>query len=37
MRIGIAAAILIFVSLIATYLPARRAARVDPLLTLKHE
>ena len=33
----IASATLLGVSLVSTYLPARRAARVDPILALKHE
>ena len=33
----IASAVLLGVSLVSTYLPARRAARVDPILALKHE
>ena len=35
--LAIASAILIGVSLLSTYLPARCAARVDPILALKHE
>ena len=35
--LAIASATLIGVSLLSTYLPARCAARVDPILALKHE
>ena len=37
LTIGVATALMIAVSTFAGYLPARRAARVDPMIALRYE